>query len=265
MSEVAGPWAVIAGGSEGIGEAFAKELARRGINVVLIARNLATLNALAAELKSNFPAIEVRVLSIDLSLPNAVDVIADRTSDIEVGTFVYNVGSEPNYGYFLDHSRDLINDRLIRNVNTKVGLVHHFASLMRPRRKGSIVLMGSVSAYNGAPGFALYAASKALTRYLAEGLWYEFKRDNVNLLCPVVGPTDTPTMRRAYGEFKTQPTDPAYVAQSSLDQIANGPIWISEDVRERVANVDALPPHERASAAAARGEVFVKQAAAPAL
>ncbi|MEJ7936002.1 SDR family NAD(P)-dependent oxidoreductase [Sphingobium sp. AN558] len=259
MSDVAGPWAVIAGGSEGIGEAFAKELASRGINLVLIARTITTLAAVAEDVRSSYPAIEVRIMSVDLSSLDAVDMIADQTSALEVGTLVYNVGSETDYADFLDHSREAINSRLIRNVNTKVGLVHHFGGLMRTRRKGSIVLMGSVSGYNGAPGFALYAASKALSRYFTEGIWYEFKQDNVNVLCPVVGPTDTPTMRRAYGEFKTKPTDPAYVARASLDQIANGPIWISEDMRERIANVDAMAPGERATAAAARGAAFANK------
>ncbi|MAM83730.1 MAG: short-chain dehydrogenase [Acidobacteria bacterium] len=264
MSDAIGPWAVIAGGSEGIGAAFADELAARGLNLVLIARNPDKLDELKTELAQKFPTVSVRTLAVDLSSSDAVDIIARNTTDIEVGTLVYNVGSESVFDDFLDQSLDHLNGRLLRNVTVKVGLVHHFASLMRPRKKGSIILMGSQSGYYGAAGFAIYCATKAFSRYLSEALWYEFKQDNINLLCPAAGPTDTPTMRRAYGEFRGTPADPAWIARMSLDHIDKGPIWVADDIAERVAVMNALPPRERAERAAESAAAFAKRSKAPA-
>src|SRR5690348_7373627 len=120
-----GPWAVVAGGSDGIGAAFARSLAARGLNVVPIARGSDALEDLAKDIRSSNPATDVRPVAVDLSLDDAGEQVAAATADLEVGCLVYNVGSEPAYGDFLGHDWDFVHGRLTRNIVTKTALVHH--------------------------------------------------------------------------------------------------------------------------------------------
>src|SRR5579875_3120049 len=83
-----GPWAIVAGASDGTGVAFAVELARRGINLVLVARRQPLLEELAAGLD-----VQTRVVPLDLSLPGAVDELVRATGDLEIGLLVYNAGA----------------------------------------------------------------------------------------------------------------------------------------------------------------------------
>jgi short-subunit dehydrogenase len=266
FADTYGPWAVIAGGSDGIGAAFASELAARGLNLLLIARNPQTLATLRAEIAAAHPHADIRTLALDLSRDDAAETVTTATAALDIGCLIYNVGSEPNYGDFLGHSWAFVHGRMNRNFVTKAALTHHFGRRMRKRGRGSIILMGSMSGYFGSPGFALYSASKAFTRYLAEGLWFEMKQANVDLLCPVVGPTDTPTMRKAYGilEHAMNPDD---VARSALDALGSGPIWIARDIAAQLAPMEAMPPAARSTLAAKWAEDFVlhgKKPGAPA-
>jgi uncharacterized protein len=259
-----GPWAVVAGGSDGIGAAFARGLAARGLNVVPIARGRNSLADLAEDLRARYPAVEVRTVAVDLSVDDAAEQVAAATADLEVGCFVYNVGSEPAYGDFLSHEWDFVHGRLTRNIVTKTALVHHFGRAMRPRRRGGIVLMGSMAGFFGNPGFTLYAASKAFTRYLAEGLWHEFAKDGIDLISPVVGPTDTPTMVKAYGRLEDA-MDPAAVADQALNRLGSDLIWIADEILEQVRAMDAMAPQQRSALAAEWAEAFINEGAKPQL
>lgn len=245
FAEKYGPWAVVIGGSEGIGRAFADELAHRGINPVLVARTRPALDEAAAAIRSAHPELEVRTVAADLSVPDGADEVIAATEGLRVGTVVYNVGSEPHYGDFIDHDWEMLAGRLQRNFVSKARLVHHFARLMTPGGRGALVLMGSVAGFGGSPGFALYASSKAFSHTLGEGLWVELARRGIDVLTPVVGQTNTPTMVRAYGPVDGA-ADATDIARESLDQITNGPLWIEGKVRQLVADRIASDPAERA-------------------
>jgi uncharacterized protein len=247
FAEKYGPWAVVVGGSEGIGSAFANELAHSGISPVLVARTQTTLDEAAAEIRSTNPGIEVRTIAADLSVPRGAEEVIAATDGLEVGTLVYNVGSESKYGAFIDHDWGMLEGRLYRNFLSKARLVHHFAGLMAPRGRGALVLMGSVAGFGGSPGFALYASSKAFSHTLGEGLWVELGQRGIDVLTPVVGQTNTPTMVKAYGSVEGA-ADPADIACEALDQITNGPIWIEGKVRQLVADRIASDPAERVKA-----------------
>jgi short-subunit dehydrogenase len=239
-----GPWAVVIGGSEGIGSAFATELARRGISVVLVARTQSTLESAATEVRVANPDVSVRTVALDLSVPDGAREVIAATEGLEVGTLVYNVGSEPTYGDFVDHDWQMLEGRLQRNVVSKARLVHHYAALMAPRRRGALVLMGSVAGFGGSPGFALYASTKAFSHTLGEGLWVELGRLGIDVLTPVVGQTNTPTMLKAYGHVDGA-ADPADIARTALDELPHGPIWIEGRVRQLVAERIAADPADR--------------------
>src|SRR5215472_4355503 len=97
-----GPWALVAGASDGLGAAFAAGLAERGVNVVLLARRQAVLDQVAAEIESRTGA-QTRTLAVDLAQPDAAAKVAEATRDLEIGFLVYCAGADPNYEPFLDN------------------------------------------------------------------------------------------------------------------------------------------------------------------
>src|SRR5882757_6403434 len=89
-----GPWALIAGGSDGVGAAFAREVASRGVNLVLIGRRLGPLDDMSSELRSAHSGLQVRIVPADLGDDNAIEKIKADTADLEIGCLIYNAGSE---------------------------------------------------------------------------------------------------------------------------------------------------------------------------
>src|ERR1700722_11424741 len=142
-----GPWCVIFGGSEGIGAAFARDIAARSVNVYLMARKPEPLTELAAEIRATSPSAEVRILSIDLATEDAVARIKSATAKLEVGFIIYNAGAETSYGDFLAHDWTFLHGRLMRNFVVQAKLVHHFGREMRVRKRGAVILMGSYAGF----------------------------------------------------------------------------------------------------------------------
>ena len=97
-----GPWALIAGASDGLGESFARFLAQQGVNLVLIARRIQVLNALAVDLKVQYQ-IEVRAIQLDLTDAAMLSTIVNQTADIEVNLLIY-VASDSSISPFLEKS-----------------------------------------------------------------------------------------------------------------------------------------------------------------
>ena len=129
FSERYGPWAVIAGGSEGIGSAFAERLAKQGINLVLVARKSEPLEALAADVRKRF-GVEVRTLSQDLMKPEALANVADAAKGCDVGLLIYNAGSDTSFGYILDRELTQHEGILMLNAFTPMRLTYHFAGAL---------------------------------------------------------------------------------------------------------------------------------------
>jgi short-subunit dehydrogenase len=216
-----GPWAVVAGASEGVGASVARLLGERGVNVVLVARTQATLDATAASV-----ATETRTLVLDLSTPNAVDDLARATADLEVGLFVYNAGADPYLSEFLDQPVDVWQAMLTRNCATVLGTTHHYATRMVERGRGGIGLVTSGAAWAGGARIAVYGASKAFDLVLAESLWAELAPKGVDVLGMVLGTTDTPALRKLVGDRELQGlANPDDVARDLLDNLANGPTF----------------------------------------
>src|SRR6478735_12557296 len=100
-----GPWALIVGASEGVGEALARRVAARGLNVALLARRQEVLDELAASVRRDH-GVEARALAIDLAVEGAVPQILAATAGLDVGFLAYCAGADPNYAHFLDQSLD---------------------------------------------------------------------------------------------------------------------------------------------------------------
>jgi uncharacterized protein len=228
-----GPWAVVAGGSDGIGAAFALELARRGLSVAAIARRRAPLDQLVAELRAQH-GVEARAISCDLTGAAVAETVASATRDLDVGLFVYNAGSNREPRGFLD-SR--IEDALFLEQLSCRGpllLAHHFGTRLRARERGGIILMSSLGGLAGSHYQAAYAATKAFDIVLAEGLWHELASFGVDVLGVLAGATRTPTMLAGKGKFH-EAMDPAEVAAGALDHLGKGPNYVPGAANRAIA------------------------------
>lgn len=190
-----GPWAVVLGASDGVGEAFAEAVAQRGVNVVLVARRKTMLEAIAQRLERDTGA-RTRALAIDLSTSTAAEEAIAGTSDIEIGLFMYNAGGDPRFRHFLDSSLEDALGMLHRNCAVPTHLCHHYGTSMTERGRGGIILVTSGAAVGGTANMAAYGASKAWNRVFAEALWAELGPSGVDVLSLLLGETDTPALRK---------------------------------------------------------------------
>ncbi len=218
-----GPWALIVGGSEGVGAAFARKLAADGFKLVLLARKPGPLEELAAELRGT--GVEVRTISADLSKIDALDRVRSLTDDIEIGLLVYNAGANETRGNFVELPREVTQGVIQITVVGQADFARHFGGLMCGRGRGGMILCGSMSSYMGAATLAAYTAAKAFSRILSEALWSECGAFGVDVLHLNIGFTGTPAMARL-GMDLSAAQAPADCAQEGLDNIANGPVWI---------------------------------------
>src|SRR5580698_11368417 len=169
-----GPWAVIAGASEGVGESFARRLSQEGINEVLIARKQESLDRVAQRVKAE-SAAQVRTLALDLTSPDLLERVQAITDDIVVGLLVYVAGANQSMQRFFDAPLESALRVVRLNPVGQVSLTHHFGKKMSSRGRGGIILIGSLAGYAGATPLVAYCASKAFTEVLAEGLWSELR------------------------------------------------------------------------------------------
>ncbi|HVT65032.1 MAG TPA: SDR family NAD(P)-dependent oxidoreductase [Mycobacteriales bacterium] len=223
LAERYGPWAVIAGASDGVGAAFAEQLAASGINVVLVARREALLNELAARLP-----VESRVVVLDLSAPEAIDELASATGELEVGLFVFNAGADTVNRSMLEWDLEELRRLVQRNCTAVLEASYVFGRRMVERGRGGLILVTSGAAWAGGATLAAYSASKAFDANLAESLWAEWQPHGVDVLSLVLGPTDTPSLHRSLARSGGQMdglADPAAVAAEAMAHLADGPTW----------------------------------------
>lgn len=219
-----GPWALIVGGSEGVGAALARKLAGQGINIVLTARKVEPLQTLAGELEAL--GVAVRYASTDLSRPD--DALAKTravTDDIEIGLLLFIAGANELRGDFFDLDPDYYRSVIAINVNAQVEFARHFGVRMRDRGRGGIVLAGSLSNFCGAATLAPYTAAKSFSRIFTESLWVECADFNIDVLHVVVGYTATPAMQRL-GLDLSAAQPPEEAADEILGALKNGPMLI---------------------------------------
>jgi short-subunit dehydrogenase len=228
FSERYGPWAVVAGGSDGIGASFARALARRGLDLVLLARRAEVLDAFAAEVRAAH-GVQVRTVVADLTGPQAIAELAAATADLEIGLFIANAGGDDSTALFLDKDLDKHLALVRRNCLSVIEAAYRFGGPMVRRGRGGVIVASSGAAWAGGAHLAAYGATKAFDLILAEGLWAEWHDLGVDVLGLVITATDTPSMHRALeakgGSFGPL-ADPDDVAVAALDHLGDGPTWM---------------------------------------
>jgi uncharacterized protein len=236
-----------------MGAAFARDLAGRGVDLLLVDRDERALEACALELQSG--GANVGTLVVDLSERDAADQVADAAGD-DIGLLVSNAAIG-YVGSFLDQDAEGLMAQLDVNCRTPLLLVQRVLPQMLARGRGGIILLSSLSAMRGSALVASYAATKAWNLILAESLWDELRDTGVDVLGVLPGTTRTPGLLSSTpqaGLATANMMEPADVAREALDVLGRMPSVIpSQPNRESDAFLSSM---DRGEAVKAMGDVM---------
>lgn len=214
-----GPWAVVTGASSGIGAAFAREIAARGVHVVLVARRAEQLSALGDEL-TRAHGVQTRVVALDLATTTAVATLLERTADLEVGLVVASAGFG-SCGPLLEQDAAVEAAMVDVNCRAVLQLVQGFGKRLQTQHRGALVLLSSLVAFQGAPYASNYAATKAYVQTLAEGVRRELLPHGVQVIACAPGPVQSGFAARA-GMAMGRALQPEVVARQTLARLRRG-------------------------------------------
>jgi uncharacterized protein len=203
-------WALVTGASDGIGRAFALQLAEQGYGCVLVARYEAMLIELTREIGNH----QCRFVAADLSQPSGVNAVIDSVADLDIELLVAAAGFGTS-GNFIEANKANELNMIDLNCRAVADMVHVFGGQMVQRRKGGIILFSSLVAFQGVPRSANYAATKAYIQTLAEGLRPELKPFGVDVLSVAPGPIASGFAARA-GLTMGMSQTPDIVAKQAL-------------------------------------------------
>jgi hypothetical protein len=195
LSNSYGPWALVTGGSSGIGRAIADLLAEAGLNLVINGRDVDNLQSARNELVAHY-GVEVLAIAADLSTVSGQDKLIEATAALDIGLLVNSAGYGTS-GRMIDNPLDAEMNMLAVNVEAVLKLMHHFARRFRQRQRSGIIFLSSIVAFQGVPFAANYAASKAYVQSLAEALAKECKPFNIDVLSATPGPVESSFGARA--------------------------------------------------------------------
>lgn len=230
-----GPWAVVAGASEGLGAAFARALAGHGLGVVLLARRAALLEDLAGSLRRDH-GVEVRTAVVDLGGQGLEAALREATRGLEVGLGVYNAAYSP-IGPFLDRPLGDALRAVDVNCRGPVVFAHVLGGAMAARGRGGLVLMSSLAGLQGTASIATYSATKAFATTLGEALWQELRGRGIDVVAPCAGAILTPGFEKASRRAAPGTLPPEEVARRSLAALGRGPTVVPGAVNRVAAFV----------------------------
>jgi short-subunit dehydrogenase len=237
-----GPWAIVTGASSGIGEHFARQLARRGFNLMLVARRRDRLDALAQDLGRKRGAV-VETLALDLGEPAAVDRLVAALGERDVGLVVSNAGFGLK-GPFLEATRAQLEAMFNVNARTPLFLLHAVLPRLLARKRGGVILTGSQEGEAPFPWSSAYAATKAFVHSLGLGLYGELAGTGIDLLVLAPGATDTEALVLQGFKREALPPlmPPEQVAREALSRLGRAAFHVpGKDNRKFVALLKRMP------------------------
>jgi short-subunit dehydrogenase len=246
MMEFHGATALITGASSGIGAVFARELARQGAHLILVARSENALRTLGDEIAAAH-GVRVDVLPADLALPAAGEKLAQQVAALGriVDVLVNNAGFA-THGDIRHADPSRLFDQIQLNCAAVVDLTTRFLPAMTSRGSGAIINVASTAAFQPVAHMAVYAATKAFVLSFTEALWSEAKPHGVNVLALCPGATETPFFdvvaaeEASFGKRRT----PQQVVTTALRGLARGlPSIVDGHTNAFVANAQRFLPH----------------------
>jgi len=219
-----GQYAIVVGASAGIGEAIAREIAARGVDVVLVARRGDRLEVLARDLRQKF-GVQARCIPLDLLLEDSIEDLVKAVADIDIGLLVINAATVLA-GSFLKNDYNQETNLLKLNVLMPAQIVHRIGGRLKHQGRGGILLVSSLAGEAPTPYQASYAASKAYLSSFGQALSYELAPLGVDVLVVAPGATDTEGMRVTpnidYSRMKgVSVMTPEAVAKTAIDDLGD--------------------------------------------
>ncbi|XP_034548375.1 testosterone 17-beta-dehydrogenase 3 [Notolabrus celidotus] len=218
-----GEWAVVTGASEGIGRAYAFELAKQGMNVVIMSRTKETLDQVAKKI-SETTGQRVKVIVTDFIKENVFSEIEDQLRSLDIGVLVNNVGMLPSVvpsKFLWSAELDKTITKLINcNVKTMAKMCRITLPGMQNRGRGVILNISSGIASVPFPMYTIYAASKVFVERLSQALQAEYKDKGV--IIQAVSPFGVSTQMAAYQKTNLVTLSPEGFVESSLQYIRAG-------------------------------------------
>lgn len=228
FKEKYGPWALIAGSAEGLGEAWSTALAKRGMNLLIIDNQADKLSSLSEKLIKEYN-IQTKTLLLDLAEPEAYSKMMNLVKDSECRLMIYNAAYsliKP----FTSHNPEELDNFIEINARTQIKLVHAFSNhLIENNQSGGILLMSSLAGLMGMQLVAPYAATKAFAWNLAEAIHHELKPHGIDVMACIAGATSTPAYLKTnpqYGALKPKVMKPEAVAEAALKKLGKKTLFI---------------------------------------
>jgi uncharacterized protein len=243
-----GPVALVAGAAAGLGAEYARQLAARGLDLVLVDRDAEALDDTARALRSQAQQ-DVRTIVLDLAHADVAEAITTATRDVEIGLLVYNAAIG-TVSPFLEIAPANIQAMIDVNCRAPLMLVHALAPQMVERRRGGIVVMSSMSGNYGSAQLTVYAATKAFDLVFADALWAELRPHGVDVLAVQPGSTRTPGWQSSQPPELHGPgphvMEPEQVVSEALAALGVEPCVIPGDMNREGARMLAGMPRRQA-------------------
>lgn len=220
-----GPRALIAGGSHGLGMEFARQLAGRGMDLVLVAESEEPLLVRAEDLAADYQ-VAVRPIVADLARPEGLARVAAETDDLDVGLLVCNA-AHVSIGRFLELDLEDMTRMIDVNCRAPLALAHEFGRRMVLRGGGGIMILSSLSGLHGCALMSAYGATKAFDLVLAEALWDELREHGIDVLAFCPGATRTPTYQRERPRSTPSAMEVEPVAEQALAALGKRPTSVA--------------------------------------
>ncbi len=236
--DFAGTTSLVTGASSGLGAEFARQLAARGSDLVLVARSAGRLEALADQLRARHQ-VTVTTLPADLSLADEVSRVAAHAATTEVDVLVNNAGFG-TYGTFAGLDAGHEHAEMMVNAVAAVDLAHAVLPAMLARRCGGIITVASSIAFQPSPRQAVYGATKAFSLAFSEALWAETRGSGVRILALCPGPVATGYFASLGDQAATssiiyrRAADPADVVRAGLRGFDHDAMTVIPGLRTRL-------------------------------
>ncbi|XP_023546488.1 very-long-chain 3-oxoacyl-CoA reductase 1-like [Cucurbita pepo subsp. pepo] len=185
-----GSWALVTGPTDGIGKGFAFQLARKGLNLILVGRNPEKLKDVSDSIVAKYGSIQIKNVVVDFSgdLSEGMKRISEAIEGLDVGVLINNVGVSYPYGrFFHEVDEELLNNLIKVNVEGTTKVTQAVLPGMLKRKRGAIVNIGSGAAIviPSDPLYAVYAATKAYIDQFSRCLYVEYKKSGIDVQCQV--------------------------------------------------------------------------------